>query len=201
MRSICCVLLLVCAATAQSQDLKSTIADCDACHGKDGVSARAEVPTIAGISAFAHEEYLLVYKDDARPCEKTEYLPCDCDTPRAATTMCAEAKELSDDQISAIAAHYAGLKFVPAKQEFDAAKAAAGAKVHAAQCEKCHSDNGANADDDASILAGQWMAYLERSFTEYRAEKRDQPKNMKAKLDALSDEEIDALVHFYASQQ
>lgn len=189
------------AVVACPQTLDEMVADCDNCHGKGGVSPRGSVPTIAGISAFAHEDYLFVYADEARPCAETAYLDCECGDGPAPTDMCKVAAALSEEQIQALAAHYASLPFKPADQPFDAAKAAAGAKLHAANCEKCHSDNGANAADDASILAGQWMEYLAQSFAEYRSGEREQPKKMKEKLGALSDEDVDALVHFYASQR
>ena len=108
---------------------------------------------------------------------------------------------MSDDDIEAIAEHYAGLPFTPAKQEFDAALATGGETVHSRECSRCHSDGGANADDEASILAGQWMGYLETTFAEYASGAREQPDKMKEKMDALSADDVQALLHYYASQQ
>ena len=56
-------------------------------------------------------------------------------------------------------------------------------------------------DDEASILGGQWAGYLRDTFAEYRSGEREQPKKMAEKLDPLSDADIEALVHYYASQQ
>ena len=73
--------------------------------------------------------------------------------------------------------------------------------VHAAQCDKCHSDAGMNADDEAGMLGGQQMGYLRNSFAQYLDGSREQPKKMQEKLDALSADEVEALVHYYGSQQ
>ena len=45
------------------------------------------------------------------------------------------------------------------------------------------------------------MGYLKDTFAEYRSGEREQPKKMEEKLSALSDDDIKALVNFYASQQ
>jgi len=45
------------------------------------------------------------------------------------------------------------------------------------------------------------MSYLKMTFAQYRAGEREQPDPMKKMLDALSDEDITALQHYYASQQ
>ena len=94
------------------------------------------------------------------------------------------------------------MDFTAAKQSFDADKAAAGASLHKKDCRKCHADGGSYADDDASILAGQWMPYLEQVFADYIAGDRNMLEDkMKEKMRALSDEESEALIHFYGSQQ
>jgi sulfide dehydrogenase cytochrome subunit len=115
--------------------------------------------------------------------------------------MCDVAAGLSDDDIVAIAAHYAALAFVPAKQEFDAALASAGEAVHNEQCDRCHSDGGGNPEDEAGILAGQHMGYLKNTFAEYASGAREQPSKMQEKMDQLSADDVNALLHYYASQQ
>jgi sulfide dehydrogenase cytochrome subunit len=97
--------------------------------------------------------------------------------------------------------YYAGLPFVAAKQDFDAALAEAGKAVHEGNCDKCHSDGGANPEDEAGILAGNMMGYLEAQLADYRAGEREQPKKMEEKVSALTDDDVKALVNYYASQQ
>ena len=187
------------AGTAARADVNATAEMCNGCHGDNGVSQWNDVPTIAGIDAFVHSDALYVYRDEARPCAMSEFRAGD--TTRSAIDMCNVVKEMSDDEIDEIAEHYAALPFVPAKQDFDAALAAAGKAVHSSECSRCHSDGGANPEDEASILAGQWMGYLETTFAEYASGAREQPDKMKEKMDALSADETMALLHYYASQQ
>jgi sulfide dehydrogenase cytochrome subunit len=175
------------------------VAECDDCHGDGGVSQWDDVPTIAGIDAFSGSDALYAYRDKARPCTSSAWRQGD--TSRPATDMCAETADLSDEDIEALAEHYAGLEFVPAKQDFDAALAEKGKALHAAGCDSCHSEGGSNPEDEASILAGQWMAYLEQAFAEYRSGGREQLDKMKEEIDKLSDDDVKALLHYYASQQ
>lgn len=187
------------ASAAMAGDLEATVENCNGCHGNDGVSQWNEVPTIAGISEFVHSDALYIFRDEARPCTETQYKQGD--TSRAATTMCAVTADMSDDMIDEVAAYYAAKPFVAAKQDFDAGLAEAGKAIHDAECDRCHSEGGSNPEDDASILAGQHMGYLMDTFAEYRAGEREQPQKMEEKLSALSDDDVKALVHFYASQQ
>ena len=194
---VCAVWILVPFANADALD---DVEQCDSCHGEDGVSTESDIPTIAGASAFVIEEYMFQYLEDARPCRESKYRSGD--TERPATDMCAIAKELGEDEFLEIAEYYAGKEFVAATQEFDAAKAEVGRKVHRKDCEKCHSDGGSYADDDAGILAGQWIPYLEQVFADYESGERDMMEDkMKDKMDALDAASIDALVHYYASMQ
>ena len=186
-------------SASMAGDLDAMVEDCNGCHGDDGVSQWTEIPTIAGIDSFVHSDALYIFRDEGRPCTETEYKQGD--KSGTSTTMCAVTADMSDDDIEAVAEYYADLPFVPAKQEFDAALAAKGKEVHEAECDRCHSEGGSNVEDEASILAGQWMGYLEDTFAEYLAGERDQPKKMEEKMNALSDEDVKALIHYYASQQ
>ena len=190
---------LLAASSAGAGDLDAMMENCNGCHGDDGVSQSSDVPTIAGLAEFVHVDALYIYQDEARPCAESEYRQGD--TSRAPTSMCAIAAGLSEDDIDALAAAYAELPYVKATQEFDAALAATGEGVHKQHCDKCHSDAGTNPEDEAGMLGGQQMGYLETTFAQYAAETREQPGKMKEKLDALSDDEIKALVHYYGSIQ
>jgi sulfide dehydrogenase cytochrome subunit len=194
---LCAVILHFSLANADVVD----IADgCDDCHGADGVSTESDVPSIAGISPFIIEEYMLEYRGEARICRESEYRSGDLERP--ATDMCVVARELSEGEITEISEYYGTKEFVAAKQDFDADKAAAGAKLHKKHCRKCHSDEGSYADDDASILAGQWMPYFKQTFADYRSGDRSMlDDKMREKTDLLTEEETEALIHFYGSQQ
>ena len=185
-------------ALAQA-DVEATMQKCNDCHGDNGVSQWDDVPTIAGLAEFVHIDALFVYQEEARPCAESEFRQGD--TSRAPTTMCAIAQELSEEDIEAIAAAYAELPYASAKQEFDADLAAAGEAIHSKNCDRCHSDAGMNAEDEAGILGGQWTGYLRKTFAEYAAGEREQPKKMQEKLEGLSADDIEALLNYYAAQQ
>lgn len=185
------------ASAAWAADMQKLVAQCDGCHGKDGVSEWTDMPTIAGTSVLVHADALYVYQEDGRPCRESEFRIGD--TSRSKTDMCKVSKALSEAQIEAIAAYYADKPFVAAKQAFDPALAARGKVVHDEACEKCHTNGGSNVDDDAGLLKGQWMGYMRQTLADYSSGERDQPKKMKDKLDPLSAEDLEALVHFYAS--
>lgn len=187
------------ALAANAVDLEAAIDNCNGCHGDNGVSQWDDMPTISGMDSFTHSDALYAYRERERACGESAYRLGNTD--RAPTTMCAVVKKLSDDDIEAIAEHYAALPFVPAMQEFDAALAKTGAALHKQECDRCHSEGGSNAADEAGIIAGQWMGYLRTAFAQYAAGERPQDKKMKEKMDPLTDADVEALLHYYASQQ
>jgi len=187
------------ASVSAAQDLATVVENCNGCHGDDGVSQWSDVPTIAGVPEYVHADALYFFRDNERPCSETEYKQGD--TSRPATTMCAVVADLSDEMLDELAAHYVGLPYVPAQQEFDAGLAAAGKAVHDNLCDKCHSEGGGNPDDEAGILSGMWIGYLEATMAQYASGEREQDKKMKEKMDELSDADTTALIHYYASQQ
>lgn len=190
-----CVTVIVAAAClglggVAAADVESLAQTCNGCHGGGG-----KVPSIAGVSEFYHADQLYFYRDEERPC-------ADATSASGETTnMCAVTSGLSDDEIDEIAAHFAGMPYVATKQEFDAALATAGMAIHERDCAVCHTDGGSNAEDDSGILAGQPLGYLEMTLAEYRATERDQPEPMQKKIAALSDDDVKALLNYYASQQ
>lgn len=187
------------AGTATAGDLDAIMENCNGCHGDGGVSQSTDVPSIAGIPEFVHADALYIYQDEARPCAESKYRHGD--TSRPATTMCAVVADMSEDDIDAIAAAYAEMPWVKAKQDFDADLAAKGEALHNEHCDRCHSDAGTNPEDEASMLGGQQMGYLQNMFEQYADGSREQPGKMKEKMDALSADDAKALVHYYGSIQ
>lgn len=183
------------AAAAPAGSLHQIVDGCAGCHGEKGASTHEKIPTIGGLSAFYIEEQLIAYRKE-RPCETVEYP----EGPQKgeSTDMCQVAKDLTESQIAELAEYYEQLPFVPAEQEYDAGLASTGAKIHQRNCEKCHSEGGSLAFDDAGILAGQWKPYLRQSFEEYRTGERWMPEKMEPKMKALSDTDVEALLEYYA---
>jgi len=162
---------------------------CAGCHGTDGASVGPAIPSLAGMSATYITETMSAYKSG--------------DTN--STIMGRIAKGYSDDEVAAIANHFAAQKQHRADQPFDSAKAAKGAKLHEKYCEKCHSESGSLADDDSGILAGQLTPYLHYTMEDFRSGDRSAPKKMKKKVKKLLKKEgdagIDAIFNYYASQR
>lgn len=193
------IVALLGASGAVAADVGTLVKQCEDCHGNKGVSEWDDVPTIAGISAPVHGDFLFAYQDKTRPCRESKFRQGD--TSRPPTDMCAVAAKLSDTDIEGLAAHFAKLPFVPAKQKFDAAKAAAGKTLHARDCAKCHENGGRNPEDDASILGGQHLKYLQQALADLRSGEREATKKMGEKLSKWTDAEAEAAAHYYASLQ
>jgi sulfide dehydrogenase cytochrome subunit len=190
-------LLSLSLATAAWADANKLAENCASCHGKDGASTESDVPIIGGYSAPFLSDSLTAYKKKERPCPETKYRSGAKKGQKA--DMCQVAKDLSDADIKDLGQHFAGKKFVRAQQKFDAALAKKGKEIHERSCDKCHSEGGSLASDDAGILAGQWMPYLKEQFKDFKAGKRPMVKKMKPKMEKLEQADFDALVNYYAS--
>jgi len=73
--------------------------------------------------------------------------------------------------------------------------------LHDEHCDRCHSEAGTNAEDEAGMLGGQQMGYLRDAFAQYADESREQPGKMQEKMEPLSGDDVDALVNYYGSIQ
>lgn len=178
-------------------DLPTAGETCTDCHGKDGLSDDSSVPIIAGASAFFLENQLFIYMEEARPCAVSAF---ESEGDVGAASHCAVAQALSEDEIVELAEYYSEQPFQPAEQPVDAALAEQGASIHQRACDKCHTEGGGLALDDAGILAGQWKPYLVEQMELYRAGERWQPEKMQPTMEELSDADIEALAEFYAGQ-
>lgn len=140
---------------------------------------------------------MFAYADEERACERSEYrhgVP-----GREAKTMCEVAAEVDESLFTRLSKYYAELPFVRAEQEFDPDGAELGAKIHDRHCERCHSEGGSFRDDDAGILAGQWTEFLRATMGEYREGTRPMSEKMATAFEALSADDFEALLQFYAS--
>ena len=179
----------------------ATIANdqCAMCHGKNGVSTEPAIPIIAQYSVKYMMESIGNFRKKTRTCAEVT-IPAG---PKKGTKsdMCKVIANLSDADAEAVAKYFAAQKFVRAKQPFDAAKAQKGVPVYKLRCEKCHEDNGSSPDEDNGILAGQWTPYLRDQLVGFRTGKRPIDDKMKQRLDKVTKEEEELLLHFFASQQ
>ena len=186
------------ASGVRAAEVSKLVETCANCHGKDGASTESDTPTIGGYSAPYLTDALKAYKQKDRPCPETKIRAGE--KKGTVTDMCKVAKDLSDGEAKEVAKYYAGKKFVRATQKFNPALAMKGKKIHEDFCEKCHSEGGSAAgDDDAGILAGQWVPYLNDQFKDYASGNRTAPKKMQSMLKKLDKADIEALINYYAS--
>ena len=142
----------------------SMLADtCAGCHGTDGASVGPATPNIAGLSETYFTDTMLAFKNDER----------------ASTVMGRIAKGYSEEEIKLMAGFFASKPRASTSQELDAAKVAAGEKLYGKNCSKCHDENGSLADDDAGILASQWLPYLTYQMEDFRSGATEMTKKMK----------------------
>lgn len=160
---------------------------CAGCHGTNGVSTGPAAPTIAGKSATYINEVMEMYVSGERH----------------STIMGRIAKGYTKEEIALMADHYAALPFksAAAQNNTDSAKVEAGKKLYKKNCSKCHDENGTLPDDDSGILAGQWLPYLQFTMEDFRGGRSEMSKKMKKKVDKLNDDQIEALLQFFASQK
>jgi cytochrome subunit of sulfide dehydrogenase len=198
MKILATLLILLC-SYVQADGLSPYITMCADCHGEKGISTEPDMPSIAGASAAFIADALFAYREGVRIAIESSYRHGD--TSRPATDMQKIAKDLNEQQIKEIADYFSKQPFKAAKQAFNPELAAVGEKIHTFKCAKCHEEGGSLADDDAGILAGQWTPYLQQAFTLYLSGERVMIDKMKVKMDQLDEQQVEALLHFYASQQ
>ncbi len=164
-------------------------ATCNGCHGPDGSSVGPAIPNIGGISKDYLKEVMEEYASGEYP----------------STIMGRIAKGYTEDEIERLAEYFSKQKWMPAKQEFDAAAAKEGAKLHKKYCEKCHEDGGKKAEEDSAILAGQWKPYLQFTMADFLSGSRPMTKKMKRQVEKLlkskGEKGLSSIIEFYASQQ
>jgi sulfide dehydrogenase cytochrome subunit len=203
---VVCILVASAALTGMSLSQAVSAAEpakvaenCFACHGKDGVSTEAKIPSIASYS----EEYLVnslkKYQKKERPCVEVEYPSGSKKGTKS--DMCKVAAGLSAADLTQVGEFFAEQTFVRAPQVFDAELAKQGKAVHSTKCYTCHSEGGSVPSDHAGILAGQKIAYLRQQIKFFKEGKRPMSPKMKPKLESLDDAQIEAVLNFYASQQ
>ncbi len=156
---------------------------CAGCHGTNGSSAGLTMPSLASQSKTAIVDAMKKFKSGERP----------------STVMGRLAKGYSDADFDAMAGFFSKQKFHPTAQTVDAAKVKKGAELQEANCSRCHLDDGKEGKDDTPVMASQWLTYLQMQMGLYESGKRKMPEKMAEKVKPLSKEDLEALLHFYAS--
>ena len=156
---------------------------CAGCHGTNGGSAGPTMPSLASQSKEAIEAAMKKFKSGERP----------------SSIMGRLAKGYSDAEITAMAEFFSKQKLHATNQTLDKVKIAKGASLQESNCGRCHIEDGKEGKDDTPVMASQWLPYMQMQMADYLSGKRKMPEKMKEKVDPMSKEDIEALLHFYAS--
>ena len=156
---------------------------CAGCHGTNGGSAGLSMPSLASQSKTAIIDAMKKFKSGER----------------ASTVMGRLAKGYSDGEIKAIAEFFSKQKLHVTAQAVDAGKVKKGASLQESNCGRCHIEDGKEGKDDTPVMASQWLPYMQMQMADYLSGKRKMPEKMKEKVDPMSKEDLEALLHFYAS--
>lgn len=184
---------------ATAADVENMVEPCFACHGKGGVSTETEVPSIAGYSEDYFVYSLQMYQKKERPCIEAEYYAGSKKGQK--TSMCEIVKGMSEKEFEQMSEYFSDQEFVRSRQTYDAELAQKGEEIHKTKCDECHSKAGGSPEDNAGLLGGQKMDYLREQIKFVKEGKRFTSKKMRLRLEALGDDEMEAVVHYYGSIQ
>jgi cytochrome subunit of sulfide dehydrogenase len=174
-------------AQAEAPSAQALAYTCAGCHGTNGASTGPATPSLAGLSKAYLVEAMQAYRAGERE----------------ATIMTRIAKGYSDEEFERMGEFFEAQKVVPvAGQHYDAALAEKGKKLHNKYCDKCHSEGGTLAEDDAGLLSGNTSYFLRYSLADFQDGTREVPKKMKKKMKKMLKKDKDAIekiVNYYSS--
>ena len=157
---------------------------CSACHGDNGISQTANIPSLAAQPDAFIQWQLVYFRSGTRKNEQMQPI----------------VEQLSNDDIRNLAAWFASLPPSPKKSDDDPDLSAKGAQAAVGRrCASCHTDSYAGTKAVARV-AGQREEYLVKALHDYKSGVRAGGA-MAAMADVaypLSEEEIEALAHYLA---
>ncbi len=169
-------------ASADTIDDKVQI--CAGCHGENGIPQEKTTPIIWG----QNQGYLYIelrdFKGGARKNDQ----------------MSAIAADLSKDDMKALAAHFAGLKWPNLAQPSpskDVTKHAL-TVIGSIGCTSCHLDQ-YQGDSSTPRLAGQQSGYLLKTMTDFRDHSRANNPGMSDLMNAAQPADLDPIAQYLAS--
>jgi cytochrome c553 len=172
------------ATLAAAQTLEERLQVCGTCHGETGNSNMENVPSLAGQPALFLTNQLILMREKLRPVEAMEPF----------------VKGLKDEEIVALAEHYAKLGPGRGDDAVDQQVVARGAQLaQQLHCASCHKA-GYEGQEQMPRLVPQRIDYLIKSLTEYREGKRyGIDTSMNGVMYRVPDRDIRALAHYLGS--
>jgi sulfide dehydrogenase cytochrome subunit len=184
-RSVCFALSLLIPALAAAAGGDELAKPCFACHSATGVAAAPNVPHLNGQLADYLQQEISMLGTGERKSDVADHVP----------------KAWNAKDILAVAKYYATSKAERPKQATDAAKIALGEPLYKKRCAECHADNGRQSDKDAPLMAGQDLTYLAEQTKLFVSNKRRFPFMMDEAYKGLTTDQLEAISHFFASQE
>lgn len=168
-------------ARAQTMPLAERLKQCATCHGDDGNSRIEKIPSLAGQPEFFVINQLFLVREGVRKIEGMDAL----------------VKELKDDELQALAAHFA--KQVPkaSGEAIDPGKVSRGEQLaQQMRCASCHLPSLAG-QEQMPRLARQRIDYMVHAMKQFRDNQRQGADTaMTAVIVGASDADLAALAHF-----
>jgi|SRR5579883_1852505 cytochrome c553 len=166
--------------------IKDKVQLCASCHGPAGVSAMDNTPSIAAQPDIFLQYQLVFIRDGTRKVEVMQEI----------------AKQLTDDDIRALAAYYSSLPPPPPIKPGDHVDSArVNALIQPRHCDSCHKQDFAGQGETAR-LASQREDYLIKALGDFRAGNR-RGRGMGTMMEVsvtLKDEDIKLLAAYLARQ-
>jgi sulfide dehydrogenase cytochrome subunit len=179
---IFCAVFSTCLFAAPAETLTQI---CTPCHGEAGISSKAHTPHLNGqLADYLEEDIRRIAKGD-RVSSIPEHIP----------------QVWSDQEVIAVADFYSASSSPRPSQLTDPALVAKGAVWYKKQCSNCHMDNGRESKHDAPLLAAQNLDYLQAQMRAFVSGKRKFLFLMDDSFLGLSQADLDAVAHFFASQE
>ena len=178
------LLVLFHAAHADPAAGKSKAAPCAACHGADGNSVIALVPSLAGQTA----RYLYLQLKDFKEGRRSE------------PAMAPMVAKLSTRDMLDLAEYFAAQKPKPIAFKADAARVARGKKkAEEVLCTMCHL-GGLSGQNEIPRVAGQHPEYVIKQLKAFKARTRtNDAGSMTSVAQTITEQDIEDLAHYISS--
>ncbi len=175
-------------AQATESDIAGLAATCHSCHGVDGASVGLSMPSIAGQNERYLTHVMLEQKYDKR----------------YSSIMGRLLRTYSDEQIAAMARHFAAKPWVPATVDAEMRLVNRGRQVAQKTCQRCHGPTGERIAEGTPRLAGQWPGYLaieSMKYTDPTFHRNKPSERMAERVANLAIEDVQAVAHFLGTRK
>jgi len=179
-----CVLFSIEPIAAEEVGIEELAQVCAGCHGEKGIPQEKTTPIIWG----QNEGYMYLQLRDFQKGTRKD------------PNMTEIVKDLSRDQVRALAKHFSKLPWPVLNQPAPNAKVTQTAmkSITAVACFACHQGE-YEGDGTTGRLAGQQKEYLAKTINDFRSRKRGNNPGMSDMMKTLKDDEVEALAAYLAS--